>query len=170
MEILSPGSCAVGWALTDAGPDVTLGGDDASWAYDGSRLILTFKKIVLVSKFLIAARKRSLEDFVKPTAKSGLWATSSESSLTRTTRPSVSRNRFSEVFPLFSNFWRGNYCGPARECGKFRGRWENHIRTASSRRRNCRFANSCIVRPRFLGCKKCAYFPMQFSSSFICQR
>ena len=42
VEILSPGSCAVGWALTDAGPDVTLGGDDASWAYDGSRLILTF--------------------------------------------------------------------------------------------------------------------------------
>ena len=39
VEILSPGSCAVGWALTDAGPDVTLGGDDTSWAYDGSRWI-----------------------------------------------------------------------------------------------------------------------------------
>ena len=47
VEILSPGSCAVGWALTDAGPDVTLGGDDTSWAYDGSRLRLTFNtKIV----------------------------------------------------------------------------------------------------------------------------
>ena len=44
VEILSPGSCAVGWALTDAGPDVTLGGDDTSWAYDGSRLRLTFNK------------------------------------------------------------------------------------------------------------------------------
>ena len=36
MEILSPGSCSVGWALTDAGPDVSLGGDESSWAYDGS--------------------------------------------------------------------------------------------------------------------------------------
>ena len=43
VEILSPGSCAVGWALTDAGPDVTLGGDDTSWAYDGSRLDCHFK-------------------------------------------------------------------------------------------------------------------------------
>ena len=42
VEILSPGSCAVGWALTEAGPDVTLGGDDTSWAYDGSRWKLTF--------------------------------------------------------------------------------------------------------------------------------
>ena len=47
VEILSPGSCAVGWALTDAGPDVTLGGDDASWAYDGSRLILTLLNFFL---------------------------------------------------------------------------------------------------------------------------
>ena len=107
---------------------------------------------------------------MKHTAKSGQWAISSESSLTPTTRPSVSRKRFSKVFPLFSNFWRGNYCGPARECGKFRGRWENHIRTASSRRRNCRFANSCIVRPRFPGLKNVHTSTMRFSSPFICQR
>ena len=50
VEILSPGSCAVGWALTDAGPDVTLGGDDTSWAYDGSRWKLKFQKIVVLSK------------------------------------------------------------------------------------------------------------------------
>jgi len=36
VEILSPGSVSVGWALTDATPDVTLGGDEASWGYDGS--------------------------------------------------------------------------------------------------------------------------------------
>ena len=153
VEILSPGSCAVGWALTDAGPDVTLGGDDASWAYDGSRLISAF--FLLMSKLLIAARKRSLEDFAKPTAKSGPWATSSESSLTPTTRPLVSREHFfKSISPLFQ-FWRGNYW----ECGKCRGRWENHIRTATSRRSNCGFANSCIVRPRFLGCKKMCMLP-----------
>ena len=50
---------------------------------------------VLTSKCLVAVRKRSLEDFAKPTVKSGLWAISSESSLTPTTRPSVSRNHFS---------------------------------------------------------------------------
>ena len=36
VEILSPGSVCVGWALTDATPDVTLGGDESSWGYDGS--------------------------------------------------------------------------------------------------------------------------------------
>ena len=108
MEILSPGSCAVGWALTEAGPDVTLGGDDTSWAYDGSR----WKFFVRLSQFLVAARKRSSEDFGKPTAKSGRWAISSESSSTPTTRPLVSESLV-KVFPPISNLWRGNYCGPA---------------------------------------------------------
>ena len=36
MEILSPGSVSVGWALTEASPDAALGGDEASWGYDGS--------------------------------------------------------------------------------------------------------------------------------------
>ena len=74
---------------------------------------------VLTSKCLVAVRKRSLEDFVKPTVKSGLWAISSESSLTPTTRPSVSRNHFSGK----ASGWVG-YCGAASECGKSRGRVE----------------------------------------------
>ena len=36
VEILSPGSVSVGWALTEASPDAALGGDEASWGYDGS--------------------------------------------------------------------------------------------------------------------------------------
>lgn len=36
VEILSPGSVSLGWALTDAAPDSALGGDESSWAYDGS--------------------------------------------------------------------------------------------------------------------------------------
>ncbi len=35
VEILTPGSVRVGWALTEASPDATLGGDESSWAYDG---------------------------------------------------------------------------------------------------------------------------------------
>ena len=36
VEILSPGSVSVGWAITDAAPDSSLGGDESSWGYDGS--------------------------------------------------------------------------------------------------------------------------------------
>ena len=36
VEILSPGSVSVGWAITDAAPDASLGGDESSWGYDGS--------------------------------------------------------------------------------------------------------------------------------------
>ena len=36
MEVLTPGSVRVGWALAEASPDSTLGGDESSWAYDGS--------------------------------------------------------------------------------------------------------------------------------------
>ena len=36
VEILTPGSISVGWALTESPPDSSLGGDEASWAYDGS--------------------------------------------------------------------------------------------------------------------------------------
>ena len=35
VEILTPGSVKLGWALTEASPDSTLGGDESSWAYDG---------------------------------------------------------------------------------------------------------------------------------------
>ena len=38
---------------------------------------------------------------MKPTAKSGQWEISSESSLTPTIRPSVSRKRFQKYFPSF---------------------------------------------------------------------
>ena len=36
VEILSPGSITVGWAVGDAAPDASLGGDESSWGYDGS--------------------------------------------------------------------------------------------------------------------------------------
>ncbi|XP_023320280.1 ryanodine receptor isoform X3 [Eurytemora carolleeae] len=37
VEVLTPGSVCVGWALTEACPDASLGGDESSWSYDGSK-------------------------------------------------------------------------------------------------------------------------------------
>ena len=36
VEILSPGSIKVGWALANSPPNSILGGDDFSWGYDGA--------------------------------------------------------------------------------------------------------------------------------------
>ena len=101
VEILSPGSCAVGWALTDAGPDVTLGGDDTSWAYDGSRWIGFTKSFELFQiLFSSAARKRSLAASGKRTGKSGRWEISSASSWTPMTRQLVSRSTYDNLQEL----------------------------------------------------------------------
>ena len=98
VEILSPGSCAVGWALTDAGPDVTLGGDDTSWAYDGSRWIGFAKSFELFQiLFSSAARKRSLAASGKRTGKSGRWEISSASSWTPMTRQLVSNRTYDNL-------------------------------------------------------------------------
>lgn len=36
VEILTPGTVKVGWQQVGAAPDHEVGGDDLSWAYDGS--------------------------------------------------------------------------------------------------------------------------------------